>query len=166
MTGDSVVIGVGNGHRRDDGVGPAVAAAVGARVAPGVRVRYVVDDPCEILDAWAGARLAVVVDAAVATPSVPGRIHRCTADRLLSSPPVSSHGMDLATVVELGRALNRMPHDLLVLAVEVADVGFGVGLSTAVQAAVPDAVDAVLTAIRQGPSDRRQGSKCPGRVTP
>ncbi|KUI23175.1 peptidase M52 [Mycobacterium sp. IS-1496] len=164
--GDVVVLGIGNSCRRDDGVGPAVAAAVGARGAPGVRVVCVADDPCEILDAWAGARLAVVIDAAVVTPATPGRIHRCPADRLLSSPAMSSHGMDIATVVELGRALNRMPDDLLVLAVEVAETGFGVGLSAAVQAAVPDAVDAVLSASRQRPSDRRQGSKCPGRVTP
>ena len=40
---DSVVIGIGNDHRRDDGVGPAVARAVAARSLPGVRVRGRID---------------------------------------------------------------------------------------------------------------------------
>lgn len=163
---DIVVIGVGNSCRRDDGVGPAVASAVDARGTPGVRVLSVADDPCAILDAWAGARLAVVIDAAVATPSTPGRIHRCAADQLPALSTVTSHAVDLATVLELGRALDRMPGELMVFAVEAADTGVGLGLSAAVAAAVPEVVDAVLAEIEHMPSGRQQGSKCSGRGSP
>ena len=71
MTADIAVIGIGNSFRRDDGVGPAVAAAVNARAIPDVSVLIDAGDPAVVLDAWAGVRLAVLIDAAVVTPSVP-----------------------------------------------------------------------------------------------
>src|ERR1700736_17583 len=128
MNGDVVVIGIGNSYRRDDGVGPTVAAAVDARAVPGVRVLSDAGDPCGILDAWAGAGLAVVVDAAVATPSVPGRIHRCTVNQLQGASAVSSHGVDIATVLALGEALDRIAADAGLFAIEVTETGHGVGL--------------------------------------
>lgn len=156
---DVVVIGLGNAYRRDDGVGPAVAAAVGAH-APEVRTLVDVGDPCEILDAWAGARLAVVIDAAVATPPAPGRVHRLTEGHLPAPATVSSHAVELATVLELGRALDRVPDDLVVFAVEVAETGPGVGFSACVRAAVPEVIHAVLTEIGH------QGSKVSNRQGP
>ena len=65
MTADIVVMGIGNSFRRDDGVGPAVAAAVNARAIPDVSVLIDAGDPAVVLDAWAGIRLAVLIDAAV-----------------------------------------------------------------------------------------------------
>ncbi len=59
----AVVIGVGNTDRRDDGVGPAVAAEVAADCPAGVRVLTCAVEPTAILDAWDGADLAVVIDA-------------------------------------------------------------------------------------------------------
>ena len=49
-----------------------------------------------------------------------------------------------ADAVRLGRALERLPRQLVVLAVEGADTGPGTGLSDAVAAAVPRAVAAVM----------------------
>ena len=68
----AVVVGIGNPHRRDDGVGPAVAARVAARRLPGVRVIDCAAEPAALLEAWAGAPLAVLVDAV--SGGVPGRV--------------------------------------------------------------------------------------------
>ena len=149
MSGDVVVIGIGNSYRRDDGVGPAVAAVVEARAAPGVRVLSDTGDLCGILDAWADARLAVVVDAAVATPSVPGRIHRCTITGLQAASAVSSHGVHISTVLALGQAVDRMPADMVLFAIEVSETGYGVGLSPTVAAAIPHAVAAVMSEVNR-----------------
>ena len=65
-----LVIGVGNAWRRDDGAGPAVAAALGGPCT---------DDPSRLLDLWAGAEHAIVVDAA-ASGAPPGTIRRFDAD--------------------------------------------------------------------------------------
>ncbi|MBJ7338151.1 MAG: hydrogenase maturation protease [Mycolicibacterium sp.] len=145
---------MGNHYRRDDGVGLAVAAVLAAEAGPGVRIVTDVGDPCRVLDAWDGAPLAVVVDAAIVAPSVPGRIHRCTVDRLRSTPTTSSHGMDLATVLALGEVLDRVPGTLVLFAIEVADIRDGVGLSPEVAAVVPQVATAVLEEVK---TQGRQG---------
>ena len=166
MNGDVVVIGIGNSYRRDDGVGTAVAAAVAGRAVPGVRVLSDAGDPCGILDAWADARLAVVVDAAVATPSAPGRIHRCTINQLQGASAVSSHGLDIATVLALGEALDRMPADVVLFAIEVTETGYGVGLSPRVAAAIPRAVAAVMSEVSRWSFACRERAEMPWpRVT-
>ena len=141
----AVVIGVGNSYRRDDGVGPAVAAAVEALGLPGVRVLRCGTETTAILDAWAGAGLAVVVDAAAG--GTPGRVRRCDLDDLAEQRPVSSHELSLRQTYELARALGRAPDCVVVVTVDVADTGHGVGLSPAVAAALPEAVRVVERAV-------------------
>lgn len=141
----AAVIGIGNELRRDDGIGPVVAAEVQRREIPGVRVVISHGEPTGLLDAWAGARLAVVIDAVVGEPATPGQWHRITADHV--SPPTGTagtHGLSVPEAMELGRVLDRRPQQLIVYAVDVADVSIGLGLSAPVAAAVPVLVDAVL----------------------
>jgi hydrogenase maturation protease len=141
----AAVIGIGNELRRDDGIGPAVAAEIQRRQIPGVRVVISQGEPTGLLDAWAGVRLAVVIDAVVGEPATPGRWHRITTDRL--SPltgTAGTHGLGVPEAMELGRVLDRMPQQLIVYAIEVADVSIGVELSAALAASVPVLVDAVL----------------------
>jgi hydrogenase maturation protease len=146
-TVDTVVIGIGNDYRRDDGVGLAVAAAISERQLPDVRVVTGIEDPAKLLDAWSGAALAVVVDAATTSQSKPGRIRRVTAADVASANGISSHSFDLAQVFALGQALGRVPDQLVVFTVEAADVGHGVGLTPKVAAAVPDVVTAAVAEI-------------------
>ena len=89
----AVVIGIGNQLRRDDGIGPAVAAHIQRREIPGIRVVITHGEPMGLLDAWAGVRLAVVIDAVATGPCTPGRWRRIAADHL--APPcgaVGTHG--------------------------------------------------------------------------
>jgi hydrogenase maturation protease len=144
MTAKVVVMGLGSPYRRDDGVGPVVAAAVQRRDVDGVRVLTGMADPVALLDAWADVPLAVVVDAAVGPASPPGRVLRCTPGQLDRAGRFCSHGLDVANVLALGRELGRVPLRLSVIAVGVADTRPGVGLTSAVAAAVPIAVAAVL----------------------
>ena len=69
-----VVIGIGNDYRGDDGIGPAVAHAIGGQHLPGVRVLTCAAEPTAVLDAWTGAAVAVLIDAA--DGGEPGRIRR------------------------------------------------------------------------------------------
>lgn len=137
-----VVVGVGNPYRRDDGIGPAVAAAVAGRNLPDVRVLSCAGEMTQILDAWAGAGLAVVVDAAVG--GEPGRVRRCGLDEFVDATPFSSHELSLRSTFELAQALDRAPDQVVVVTVDVADTGHGEGLSPAVSAALPEALDVVL----------------------
>jgi hydrogenase maturation protease len=141
----AAVIGVGNEFRHDDGIGPALVAAVQRRTLPGVRVVSTDGEPTGLLDAWADVTLAVVIDAVVCEPATPGRIHRTAVDEL--PPPAGTagtHGFGISDAVELGRVLDRMPRRLIVYAVEASEVSLGLGLSSPVAAALPALVDAVL----------------------
>jgi hydrogenase maturation protease len=52
--------------------------------------------------------------------------------------------------------------DVVLFANEVTQTGYGVGLSSAVAAAVPNVVGAVIAEIGRRPFGWHQGSKCPG----
>ncbi len=151
----TVVIGVGNEFRRDDGVGPAVAAAVAARGLPGVRVLTCAAEPAALLDAWAGSRLAILIDAAVGDE--PGRVRTAPLGELPDTPErLSSHDLSLWQTYRLGRELGRVPDAVLVVSVGAADTGHGAGLSPAVAAALPRALDAVLTAVGDALAEREE----------
>lgn len=152
-----VVIGVGNRARRDDGLGPAVADLIAACPRPGVRVFSELAESAALLDAWAGADLAVVVDAVlgdVAAP--PGRVRRRRLDDFAAPVALSSHDLDLRQTFELGRALGRAPGAVVVVTVDAADVGHGQGLSPAVAAALPEAVRVVESALAEHAQEAAQ----------
>ncbi|BBY37310.1 peptidase M52 [Mycobacterium mantenii] len=149
MSGNVVVIGLGNSYRGDDGVGIAAAEALDDMALPGVRVVTGIAEPMGLIEAWSGAGLAVVIDAA-ANPAVPGRVRRCTAcDVVDERSKLSSHGMNIGRTHSLGQALGRLPDALVVFTVEAADTGHGVGLSRPVAAAVPEVVDLVAAEINR-----------------
>ena len=142
-----VVVGIGNTMRRDDGVGPAVAARIARRRLPGVRVVACPAEPTALLEAWEDAALAIVVDAA--TGGRPGRVRRCALEDLAEARTVSSHDLTLTETYGLALVLDRAPDAVVVIAVDVADTGYGEGLSPSVEAALPEAERAVLRVLGQ-----------------
>ena len=146
-----MVIGIGNEFRRDDGAGPAVVSALrDLAPPPGVELMITDGEPARLIEAWTGARLAVVVDAVRAQPPHPGRVHRFVVDRPRAGGPrtASSHGFGLGDAIALAVALDRMPGRLIVHAIEAADLTQGTGLTPAVAAAVDTAAAAILDDIR------------------
>jgi hydrogenase maturation protease len=133
----AIVIGVGNEYRCDDALGPTVVGLLRELDLPGVDFAESDGEPSGLMDLWEGFDLAVVVDAVRTDPARPGRVHRMSAHHpsLGAAGATSSHGVDPGEVIALARALDRLPARLMLYAVEVADTGFGVGLS-------PDVADA------------------------
>jgi hydrogenase maturation protease len=139
MTARTIVIGVGHPYRRDDGVGPAVIDLLATDLPAGLACTVSSGEPTELIEAWYGNETAIVVDAVRRPHAEPGRIHRLVADTSLNDvelPGVAStHGIGLGHTLALARALDRTPGRLVVYAIEVADVGYGIGLSAPVAAA-------------------------------
>jgi len=137
-----VVLGLGNPLCGDDGAGPAVVAAL-PRL-PGVRTVPRVSDPAELLDAWAGAELAVLVDA-VGGPIPPGTVLRFTGeDGWPRGARRGGHTLDVAETVHLGQVLDRLPRRLVLIGIVGTDFEPGQGLSAAVAASIPVAVRTIL----------------------
>ncbi|OBF47175.1 peptidase M52 [Mycobacterium sp. 852002-50816_SCH5313054-b] len=144
---DAVVIGLGNRYRRDDGVGIVVADQLDRLGLNGVRVVTDIMEPMSLLEAWSGAGLAVVIDGAVGRPPAPGRVRRCALSDVTAGDRLSSHGIDLVRTHALGDALGRVPGELVLLTVEVADTGHGAGLTPPVARAVAEVVNMALAEI-------------------
>lgn len=140
----AVVIGVGNEYRRDDGIGVALVRELERRPRDGVRLMIADGEPAGLLDAWAGIDLAIVVDAVLCEPATPGRIWRSTMDGIgPSAGRASSHALGIPDAVRLGEALGRLPRELVVFAVEAAELDLGTGLSGPVESALPELMRAV-----------------------
>jgi len=141
------VIGLGNPLRGDDGVGPRVVAELRRRGLPeGVEAVDGGTGGLDLLRVLEGWDRAVVVDAADVARE-PGQFVRFTPDeaRLMESPDrFSFHHAGLAEVLALARALERPLPPLVVFGVQPEWIGWGEGLSPAVEKAIPGLVEAVL----------------------
>ncbi|MGO9560329.1 MAG: hydrogenase maturation protease [Acidimicrobiales bacterium] len=155
MTARVVVAGLGNEYRHDDGVGPIVAARAAREIG---EVHHVgpFADPLDLLGHWDGADLAVVIDA-VRSGAAPGAISVVELVPAGRSPgsldeslrTTSTHGIGLAGVWRLARAIDQAPVRVVVVGVEGEDFGNGSGLSPVVADAVPRAVHQVAELIRE-----------------
>ncbi len=141
---NTVVIGIGNEFRRDDGFGPAVLARLRDLAPADVLLVHSEGDPVGLIEAWAGARTAVLID--VVPGDSPGRAHRLVIDggKVERARPVSSHGFGVGEAIELARVLGRLPDRVIVHAVQASDFGYGTGLTQAVSAATEPVAAAVL----------------------
>jgi hydrogenase maturation protease len=136
----SVVIGMGNPMRGDDGVGRRVARLLRQRLPSHVTVHECEGQAIELMDAWDGFAHAVVVDAARGG-GISGTVQRFeVVDEALPEAfgGVSAHGLGLAEAVGLGRALDRMPGRLVVYAIEGCAFEVGTGLSAGVESAIEE----------------------------
>jgi len=143
----SLVIGVGNRDRGDDGAGLEVARRLGQRGGADVAVLEADGDASTLIEAWAGRPRVVIVDAAASGQRRPGSVWRLDARqgplpaRQFSS---STHAWGVAEAVEMARALGSLPESLVVFGIEGRSFGFGEGLSAEVEAAIDEAVEQVL----------------------
>jgi len=173
-----VIAGIGSDFRRDDGIGPVVARRFAQRVetsfgaSSGIHVVGPLGDPLDLLGEWDGAELAVVIDA-TRSDLAPGTISVIELGvALLPGPPgpagppgpearatsaetarrSSTHGIGLAGVLRLARAVGRAPVRAVVVGIEGEDFAQGAELSPSVEEAVEEAVSRVAglvdTAIR------------------
>jgi hydrogenase maturation protease len=140
-----LVIGIGNPDRGDDAAGLHVARRVREATSPGeVTVRELAGDQLALIDEWAGATEVYVVDA-VCSGGAPGTVYQFDAADALTGrfSHRGSHTFSLADVIELARALGRLPGHLAGYGIEGASFAIGEGLSPEAAAAV-DAVASLL----------------------
>jgi len=150
----TVVIGCGNVLASDDAIGLEVIARLKKQeLPPDVEVIEGGTPGLSVLDWIEGYDKAILVDA-IQSGAPPGSVHRVPLSQLTQGPlPLSAHDMNLVDALALGyRAMpERMPKAIVVIGVEIAtEDKFKVGLSPQVQAAIPEAIEAVLREIDMG----------------
>ncbi len=116
-----VVIGLGNKYRGDDAVGPIVTDMLRAMQLPDVIVVSGIEDGVSLISHWDDADICIVVDCVV-TDGVPGEIYRfCPLESQFPAnfrSSYSTHALGLSQVIELARAIGRLPRRLVVFGIE------------------------------------------------
>jgi hydrogenase maturation protease len=147
VTGEVLIIGVGNGYGGDDAIGLELARALRADPPLGSTILEQSGAVTALLDAWRGERAVIVLDA-VAAGKPPGTLLRLDARR--EPMPVrlfshSTHAFGVAEAVELGRALGELPDQLIIFGMQGGDFT----PSAAISPAVAIAMDEALCRVRQ-----------------
>ena len=151
-----LVLGLGNAHRRDDGVGRHVARELVKQQHDGVKIAEASGEGTALMDAWAGHERVFLVDA-VRSGAPAGTIHRLDAatDAVPSSFfNYSTHAFSLAEAVELARALEQLPPRLIIYGIEGRDFASGEGLSAEVSAAAARVVLQIADELRSNTSPK------------
>ena len=138
--------GIGNIFLGDDGFGPEVIRHVPEQVAsPRVRVvDYGIRGMHLAYDLLDGCEALILVDA-LPNRGTPGTVHVFEADHetLTAQVGLDAHAMDPAAVFASLAALGGTAPYTVVIGCEVDNVDEGMGLTGAVAAAVPAAVNAI-----------------------
>ena len=141
----TLVIGVGNLYRRDDGAGIHVVKRL-KRLAPELDGIDIALSSVEMLEAMKGYDRVIIVDAMV-TGAEPGSYFQLNYSTDAELPVLSSsHGIDLITTLELGKQLysDHMPKDIMIIGIEADDV---LTMSEECSPVVDKAVDKVVNEI-------------------
>ena len=148
MTG-TLVIGIGNPDRGDDGAGLEVARGVRARGPRNTVVRECSGEASCLLEAFKGRSRVILVDAASGggRPGTTRRFEAHKAPLPTSLLNTSTHSWGVAEAVELARSLGQLPPYVVMYAVEGASFEPGRHLSAAVRRAVEHVTKRVLREI-------------------
>ena len=134
-TSPVLVLGIGNFHRGDDAAGLEAAKLVQTLNPENAIVKTEDGDISSLIAAWENHDRVILVDATHSNKSV-GTIQRFDASR--ETPPaeafsISTHTFSVIEAIELARALNSLPSELIIYAIEGKDFERQQGLSPEVE---------------------------------
>jgi len=145
MTSPTLLIGIGNAYRSDDGVGLVVIRVLQAKGLPDTLCIESDGDGAALMEAWASASKVILIDAV--TPGVkPGTIHHF--DALTQPIPaelsfLSTHAFGVAEALQLARSLHRLPASLVVYGIEGKNFTAGTDLSPEVENAAHEVIERI-----------------------
>lgn len=151
LSSDTVVVGVGNTILSDDGVGVHAARLLQSdpRVPTGVTILDGGTLGLELVPYVSDASRVLFLDA-VNSGSAPGTPVRMTGTDLLGlSVGWSVHQLGVANLIAVLAFASTKPQDIVVLGVQPAITDWGTSLTPAVEATLPQLVEAALAQLRQ-----------------
>ena len=147
----TIVLGLGNSLRGDDGVGPAVIEWLEQQALPdGVEAVDGGTAGLDIVSTLMGHERAIIVDAAD-VGRAPGEWVRFTPDVAQlkkNDSTLSLHSAGLAEALALGAALNVLPPTIIIYGVQPQNLDWSPQLSAEVRAAVAEVGHAILRELK------------------
>lgn len=147
------VLGIGNILMRDEGIGPHLLQALSSALDWG--------DDVEFIDGGAGglsllniieeANSLIVIDAA--QMNLPPGEHRLLTPEQIeaedSHQKLSLHEMPFIQTLRLCEQYSRRPTDIVIFAIQPAEIGYGRELSAALREKFPQLLEAAVELVRQ-----------------
>jgi hydrogenase maturation protease len=150
---DTLIIGLGNPLRGDDGVGITVARALAERMLPDdVEVVDGGTQGLGLVNVMEGRQRVILVDAAD-VGRVPGQFVRFALDEAHlrgDDQPLSVHAAGLREALLLAQALGALPDQVIIFGVQPAKIDWDDALSPEIEATLPALVEAVLAEALHG----------------
>jgi hydrogenase maturation protease len=135
---DILVLGLGNLLLSDDGLGLRLLEALPAE---GAAAEFL-DGGTQglaLLSYLAHRRALIILDA-VALGAPPGTVHVLQGDAISAHHAVTAHGSNALELLAAARLLGDLPPSVTIIGIEPACIRTGIGLSAAVEAALPEAL--------------------------
>lgn len=143
----TLVLALGNPLRGDDGIGAEIFARLDKKCrAEQVDLIESGTPGLETVLLLQGYQRAIIIDAAD-MESEPGSWRRFRLDEVtLSKTKLGGtlHSVGLAEALALGAALNMLPEEIIIYGIQPADTEWKIGLSSAVNAAIPAVTCAIM----------------------
>jgi len=119
---NTLILGVGNPILTDDGVGIKIAQKL-KEENPELEVVETSEAGIALLDLIAGYDKLIIIDSIKTEQGKPGQVYKLGLEDLKPAMDFSSsHGIDIATALELGQRLGyKMPKYISLYAVEIRD---------------------------------------------
>ena len=135
----TLVLGIGNPILTDDGVGIKIAEKLKEKK-PELEVIETSEAGIALLDFIVGYDRLIIIDSIKTERGKPGGVYKIALEGLKPATDFSSsHGIGIATAIELGRKLQyRMPESISIYAVGVKDnLTFGEGCTDRIKERIP-----------------------------
>ena len=138
----TVVVGLGNPLRQDEGIGVRILKELEERLAGrqrDVRLMDIGTSGLRIFDAFEGAQSAIIIDCAFMDQQ-PGTMLRFTPDEVQSRRnrlSTSPHAGDLLAIVDLARSLGPCPEEIVLFGIEPLALGYAEDLSPVLAERLP-----------------------------
>jgi len=136
---NTLILGIGNPILTDDGVGIKIVQKL-KEGNPELAVVETSEAGIALLEHVAGFEKLILIDSIKTENGKPGELYKLKLEDL--NPPTnfaSSHGVDIATALELGQRLGyKMPEHINIYAIEVKDnLTFAEGCTEEVERRIP-----------------------------
>ena len=150
MSAATVVIGVGNEFRGDDGVGRITARRLKEKAPEGVAVHESTGEALSLMELWGDATRVFLIDAAeqAGAPGAVSRLDASTTALPTSYFHASTHAFSVAEAIEMARSLASLPETVIVFGIQGASFDHGEGLSPEAEKGADDAVAKILEEIQ------------------
>ena len=143
----TIVLGIGNTIRCDDGAGIEVVRMLAGRVqSEEIVIRETAEAGINLLDMIVGYEKLIIIDSIQTEGGKVGDIYRFTKDEVRPSPDLKfSHNSGIMIVLEWGRSIKLdLPGEIIFYAIEAQECDvFDENLTSEVKKAIPKVADMI-----------------------